>query len=272
METLLPLFINVRLADIIDILLVAYLLYAIYKLVKGSVAINILAGLLLIYFIWKIVDLFHMRMLSEILNQFISVGVLALIIVFQPEIRKFLIILGQQASTSIKKNSRNGFFKKLFGEKTTSFDIDEVVEACENMANSKTGAIIVITRNNGLEEEVKTGQIINAVISAPLIESIFYKNNPLHDGALIISDNKIKAARCVLPITEKTSFPADYGLRHRAGMGITEQTDAYVIIVSEQTGKIAVAKEGEVRFNLSVIELKRTLLMEFSAADSQGNH
>ncbi len=264
METATLLFIDIGWADIVDILLVAYLLYAIYKLVKGSVAMNILAGLLLLYFMWKIVDLAHMRMLSEILNQFISVGVLALIIVFQPEIRKFLIILGQQASTGIRKNSKTGFLKKLLGDNTTEIDIDEIVEACKNMAAEKTGAIIVLTRSNQLEEEINSGQEIEGIISAPLIESIFYKNNPLHDGALIITNNRIKAARCVLPITERTSFPADYGLRHRAGAGVTEQTDAFVIIVSEQTGKIAIASDGEVRFNLSVIELKRTLLTEFT--------
>ena len=263
METWIPLFIQIKIADIIDILLVAYLLYAIYKLVKGSVAMNILAGLFLVYFVWKIVDLAHMRMLSEILNQFISVGVLALIIVFQPEIRKFLIVLGQQASTGINRNAKNGFFRFLASSNSTDLNIEEIVEACSNMSISKTGAIIVITRVNKLKEEIKTGQEINAITSSPLIESIFYKNNPLHDGAVIITNNSLKAARCVLHITEKTSFPAEYGLRHRAGVGITEQTDAFVIIVSEQTGRIAIADEGKVRFDVSLIELKRTLLLEF---------
>jgi len=264
METWIPLFIQIKVADILDILLVAYLLYSIYKLVKGSVAMNILAGLFLVYFVWKIVDLAHMRMLSEILNQFISVGVLALIIVFQPEIRKFLIVLGQQASTGINRNSKKGLFKFINGPSSREINIEEIVAACSNMSASLTGAIIVVTRDNKLESEIKTGQEINGIISAPLIESIFYKNNPLHDGAVIITNNVLKAARCVLHITEKSSFPAEYGLRHRAGVGITEQTDAFVIIVSEQTGKIAIADEGKVRFDVSIIELKRTLLMEFN--------
>ncbi len=265
METWIPLFIQIKIADILDILLVAYLLYSIYKLVKGSVAMNILAGLLLVYFVWKIVDIAHMRMLSEILNQFISVGVLALIIVFQPEIRKFLIVLGQQASTGINRNSKNGLFKIFTSSSSEEINIEEIIQACGNMSASLTGAIIAITRNNKLEEEIKTGQEINGVISSPLIESIFYKNNPLHDGAVIITNNVLKAARCVLRITEKTSFPAEYGLRHRAGVGITEQTDSFVIIVSEQTGKIAIADDGKVRFDVSLIELKRLLLTEFKA-------
>lgn len=259
------LFIQIKISDILDILLVAYLLYAIYKLVKGSVAINILAGLFLIYFIWKIVDLANMRMLSEILNQFISVGVLALIIVFQPEIRKFLILLGQQAAESVRNNTKIGFFKFLNTYQNTEIDIDEIVKSCESMAQQKTGALIVITRNNQLVEEGKSGQEINAIISAPMLESIFYKNNPLHDGAVILAENKIKAARCVLNITKNNSFPADYGLRHRAAAGISEQTDAFAIIVSEQTGKISIADKGIVRFDISSIELKRTLMTEFSA-------
>lgn len=263
METWIPLFIQIGIADILDIFLVAYLLYAIYKLVKGSVAMNILAGLFLLYLVWKIVDLAHMRMLSEILNQFISVGVLALIIVFQPEIRKFLIVLGQQASTQINRNTKNGLFKFFAGSNQTDLAVEKIVESCSNMSSQLTGALIVITRNNKLEEEIKTGQEINGIISAPLIESIFYKNNPLHDGAVIINNNTLRAARCVLHITKKASFPAEYGLRHRAGVGISEQTDAFVIIVSEQTGKISIADEGRVRFDVSLIELKRTLLLEF---------
>lgn len=258
------LFIQIKLSDILDIFLVAYLLYAIYKLVKGSVAINILAGLLLIYIVWKLVDLANMRMLSEILNQFISVGVLALIIVFQPEIRKFLILLGQRASEGLRNNTKSGFLKFLNTYDNNEIDIDEIVAACENMAHDKTGALIVISRTNQLIEEQKSGQEVNAVISAPMIESIFYKNNPLHDGAMIISENKIKAARCVLNITKNNSFPAEYGLRHRAALGISEQTDAFSIIVSEQTGKISVADKGVVNFGISSIELKRTLMNEFS--------
>jgi diadenylate cyclase len=261
------LFIQIQLSDILDIILVAYLLYAIYKLVKGSVAINILAGLFLVFLIWKIVDLAKMRMLSEILNQFISVGVLALIIVFQPEIRKFLILLGQKASSSFKNNGKTGMFKFLNSEQNEGIDIEEVVTACENMAKQSTGALIVLTRENQLLDEIKTGQEINANISAPMLESIFFKNNPLHDGAVIISDNKIISARCVLNITKNNSFPADYGLRHRAAAGISEQTDAMAIIVSEQTGRISVADRGLVKFDISSIELKRMLLTEFATAE-----
>jgi diadenylate cyclase len=262
------LFIEISFSDVLDVLLVAYLLYAIYKLVKGSVAMNILAGLLLIFFVWKLVDLAKMRMLSEILNQFISVGVLALIIVFQPEIRRFLILLGQQASQSIKTNRKNGLLRHFSTNKNTDINIDEIVKSCENMSQELTGALIVLTRANLLEDQLKSGQEINGQISAPLIESIFYKNNPLHDGAIILTDNKVKAARCVLNITENVNFPADYGLRHRAAAGISEQTDALAIIVSEQTGKISVADKGQVNFDISSIELKRILLNEFSSINS----
>ncbi|OIO99503.1 MAG: TIGR00159 family protein [Bacteroidetes bacterium CG2_30_33_31] len=268
MENLIPLFIHVKITDIIDILLVAYLLYAIFKLIKGSVAINIFTGLFLIFFVWKIVEFMEMRMLSEILNQFVNVGALALIIVFQPEIRKFLIHLGTSASSGINHSKKTRFFSNPFKSISFEVNIDEIVKACKNMSTNLTGAIIIITRNNRLQEEVKTGEIIDANISSSLIESIFYKNNPLHDGALIITDNKIAAARCVVKITEKTSFPSQYGLRHRAGLGITEQTDAFVIIVSEQTGKIAIADEGEVKFNVSLIDLKRTLLLEFNSSEN----
>ena len=260
------LFIQIGFSDILDILLVAYLLYAIYKLVKGSVAINILAGLLLIFFIWKMVDLANMRMLSEILNQFISVGVLALIIVFQPEIRRFLILLGKQASKSLRNNKQRRITQFFSTAQNKEIDIDEIVKACENMAAEKTGALIVITRYNTLDDQIKTGQELEALLSAPLIESIFYKNNPLHDGAIIIMENRIKAARCVLNITENNSFPADYGLRHRAAAGISEQTDAMAIIVSEQTGKISLADGGVMNFDMSSIELKRTLMNEFSSS------
>ncbi|MBN2745286.1 MAG: diadenylate cyclase CdaA [Bacteroidales bacterium] len=259
------LFIKITFSDILDILLVAYLLYAIYKLVKGSVAINILAGLLLIYFLWKMVDLANMRMLSEILNQFISVGVLALIIVFQPEIRKFLILLGQQAAEGVKNNRRFRLVRFFDQKKDIELNIDEIVKACESMAVQSIGALIIITRENELIEEKASGQNINASISAALVETIFYKNNPLHDGAMIISNNKIIASRCVLNITKNNNFPAEYGLRHRAAAGISEQTDAFAIVVSEQTGKISIADKGEVRFDISPIELKRTLLSEFSS-------
>lgn len=256
------LFINIGISDVIDILLVAYLIYVIYKLVKGTVAINIFVGLVSIYFIWKLVQMLQMRMLSEILGQFISVGVIALIIVFQQEIRSFLLLLGKLSFGRGRYGST--LFGKLKASSTEGLDIDAIISSCVNMSETLTGALIVITRNNELSEVLESGEEINARISSPLIESIFYKNNPLHDGALIITDNKIIAARCVLPVTKNTHFPADYGLRHRAAMGISESTDAFTIIVSEQTGKYAYTDKGELHTKVSAIELKEKLQKEFS--------
>jgi uncharacterized protein (TIGR00159 family) len=253
------LFIKISYSDVIDILLVAYLIYVIYKLVRGTVAINIFIGLMAVYFTWKLVGMLQMRMLNEILGQFISVGVIALIIVFQQEIRSFLLMLGKLGSGS---RSHGALFRKL--SQDTELNTLVIVESCVNMSETLTGALIVITRENPLNEIVETGQIIEAELSTALIESIFYKNNPLHDGALIITDNQIKAARCVLPVTKNPNFPASYGLRHRAAMGLSETTDAFTIIVSEQTGKIAYTDKGELVTNVSPAELKEKLEEEFN--------
>lgn len=259
---MIDLFIKINISDVIDILLVAYLIYVIYKLVRGTVAINIFIGLVSIYFIWKLVEMLQMRMLSEILGQFISVGVIALIIVFQQEIRSFLLMLGKVGLG--RGRSKGSLFRKISAGSGLELSLLTIVESCVNMSETLTGALIVITRENKLEEIVDTGEEINADISAALIESIFYKNNPLHDGAMIISDNKIKAARCVLPVTKRLDFPADYGLRHRAAMGISESTDAFTVVVSEQTGKFAYTDKGELFTNVSAAELKEVLEKEFS--------
>ncbi|MCK5857100.1 MAG: diadenylate cyclase CdaA [Bacteroidales bacterium] len=254
------LFINIGISDIIDILLVAYLIYVIYKLVKGTVAINIFVGLVSIYFIWKLVEMLQMRMLSEILGQFISVGVIALIIVFQQEIRSFLLMLGKLSFG--RRRYGAALFGKL-GASSGGLNIDAIIESCVNMSETLTGALIVITRENELREVLESGEEIDAIISSPLLESIFYKNNPLHDGALIVTDNKIVSARCVLPVTKNPHFPADYGLRHRAATGISESTDAFTIIVSEQTGNYAYTDKGELHTKVSGAELKEKLQKEF---------
>ena len=258
---MIDLFIKISYSDVIDILLVAYLIYVIYKLVKGTVAINIFVGLVSIYFIWKLVGMLQMRMLNEILGQFISVGVIALIIVFQQEIRSFLLMLGKLSFGG--RRSGASFFRKLGTNNTTELNIDAIVESCVNMSETLTGALIVITRENDLDEVLESGEVINGEISSPLIETIFYKNNPLHDGAVIISHNKIIAARCVLPVTKNPNFPADYGLRHRAAMGISERTDAFTIIVSEQTGKFAYTDKGELFTKVAPAKLKEVLIEEF---------
>lgn len=249
-------FIDFSFTDLLDILLVAYLLFVLYKLVRGSVAINIFVGLISIYFIWKLVGFMKMRMLSEILGQFISVGVLALIIVFQQEIRKFLLIIG----TANFRNKRNSSLLKIFGGKFRSeLNIESILLTLDNFSQSFTGALIVFTKSDELENILESGVEINAEISNPLLENIFFKNSPLHDGAVIITNNKIKAARCVLPLSNNPEFPSDLGLRHRAAMGISEHSDALCIIVSEQTGLISVAENGKILLGLKPEEVKTIL-------------
>jgi uncharacterized protein (TIGR00159 family) len=236
-------FLDFRILDIIDILLVATLLYYIYKLIRGTVAINIFIGIVIIYLVWKLTDFLKMEMLSSFLGLFSSVGAVMLIVVFQQEIRKFFLLIG---STNI--TNKNGIFKD-FGFSKRSTDaldhIDEVVEACQKMSETKTGALIVIRRQTNLDFVKNTGDEMNIIINEPIIESIFYKNSPLHDGALVIEGNKITATRAILPVSNDRKIPLRFGLRHRAAVGITEKTDALALVVSEESGQISYIKNGE---------------------------
>lgn len=254
-------FITIRWLDIIDVLLVALLLYKLYSLIKGTGTINIFIGIIAIYLIWILVKAFEMELLSEILGQFISVGVIALIIVFQQEIRQFLLVLG--SPYFLKKGSRSFLNIKWTVDQAEITDIEPIVRACESMAASKTGALIVMTGKNELKLFIEAGEQINASISKQLIENIFFKNSPLHDGAVIISSNKIMAARCILPVSERTDFPANVGLRHRAAVGITEESDAFSIIVSEQRGEISIAQRGMLTLNVKPQRLRELLAKEF---------
>ncbi len=252
-------FLKFSFIDILDIIAVALLFYLLYRLIKGTAAFNIFIGLLFVYVLWKVVVLLDMQLLSELLGQFVSVGIIALIIVFQPEIRQFLLFLGTR--TPLKKAN-----VLLWKEKTKTESIphiNTIVKACTRMAASKTGALIVIVRENQLEEFVQTGEIINAKTSRELIETIFFKNTPLHDGALIINGKTMVAAKCILPVSQNENVPKDVGLRHRAAIGITEQTDAIAIIVSEQTGYISYCMEGNVNRNVQPEDLKAFLKKQF---------
>ncbi|MDX9771269.1 MAG: diadenylate cyclase CdaA [Tenuifilaceae bacterium] len=256
--TLVPLFISIRILDIIDILLVALLFYQIYMLIRGTVAINIFLGIFTLYIFWLVVKALNMELLSSILGQIIGVGVIALIIVFQQEIRRFLLLLG----TRYFSKNRFSIEKMLMmkGDKyDTPVNIEAIVRACRNMAETKIGALIVVTQKSNLQLYAETGDIINAETSSRLIENIFFKNSPLHDGAMIIKNNLIYAVRCILPLTEKTNLSATYGLRHRAALGISEITDALVIVVSEETGKISFIFEGVITENISVVKLREIL-------------
>lgn len=246
-------FITVRFLDILDVLLVAFFMYQLYMIIKGSMAMNIFVGLFSVYLVWLIVKALNMQLLSTILGQFMGVGMIALIIVFQQELRRFLLLIGSRYFYKRKFSLENLF---SFGTKTTHEEtLKSISQACINMSKTKTGALIVITGKSELDAIIHTGDLINATVSNRLLETIFYKNNPLHDGALIIVGDKIKAARCVLPVSDSTSLSARYGMRHRAALGITESTDSTVVIVSEQTGKIAISKAGELESNINTEDL-----------------
>lgn len=256
-------FISIRIIDIIDILLVAYLMYQIYILIKGTAAFNIFVGILIFYFLYVLVSVFNMELLSSILGQVISVGVIALMIVFQQEIRRFLLYIGTRY-----------FSKDSFSvERLLSINVKSrpkvkyksIYKACVRMSNSKTGALIVIARRSNLSIYAETGDLLNANTTSRLIESVFLKNSPLHDGAIIIEGDIIRAARCVLPVSENFNLPPHYGMRHRAGLGMTENTDALVIVVSEETGNISVADAGVMIENLEPKDLMDILEKEVSS-------
>ncbi len=255
-------FLSFRVTDLIDILLVAVLLYQIYRLMKGTAAINIFLGIVAIYFFWKIVNLLQMNLLSEILGQFVSVGMIALIVVFQREIRQFLLMLGTPRFLTWRQKWLA--FWKFNVQQGGIINFESIVKVCETLSSTRTGALIVISKRSNLEEYVNTGELIDAKISEQLIENIFYKNSPLHDGAIIITGNRIIAARCVLPLTRNEKFPNTLGLRHRAGVGISEITDAITIIVSEQTGAISYTKNGTLYAKIKPEALKVFLEIEFS--------
>lgn len=244
-------FISFTINDAVDILLVAILLYLAYNLVKGTSAINIFIGLALIYFAYIVIKAFDLQLLSSILGKFVNVGVIAIMIVFQQEIRKFLLYIGSNEFLR-NKNWRGLFrFGSASSENSIVLDLDALAEACYNMSFTKTGALIVVTRKSDLKFFIATGEVVDSGLSSRMLENIFFKNSPLHDGAVIIEDNRIVSARCVLPVTERDNFPAHLGMRHRAAVGVTENTDALAIVVSEQTGAVSLTIHGEIKPELS---------------------
>lgn len=244
-------FISFGINDAIDIVLVAVMLYLAYNLVKGTSAINIFVGLALIYFAYIVIKAFDLQLLSSILGKFVNVGVIAIMIVFQQEIRKFLLYIG--SNEFLRNRNWRGIFKfrNRVTETNITLDMDALAEACFNMSFTKTGALIIIARKSDLKFFIATGEVVDSGLSSRMLENIFFKNSPLHDGAVIIVDNRIVAARCVLPVTEKENFPAHFGMRHRAAVGVTENTDAMAIAVSEQTGAVSLTLHGEIKPDLS---------------------
>ena len=252
-------FIDFSIKDLIDILLVAFLLYQTYRLMKDSGSINIFIGILVFIGCWIIVSqVLEMRLLGSIFDKLVSVGVLALIVLFQDDIRKFLINLGSHKRLG-------NFFRILTNtkqEKTDKADIMPIVMACMSMSKGTVGALIVIEKNMPLNEIIRTGETINADVNPRLIENIFFKNSPLHDGAMIIRHKQIIAAGCILPVSHDMNIPKELGLRHRAAMGVSQETDAVTVIVSEETGGISVAYKGQFHLRLTAEELERILTKE----------
>ncbi|WP_374959078.1 diadenylate cyclase [Gilvibacter sp.] len=234
---------DIRVIDIVDIVLVAALLFYLYRLVKGTVAINIFIGIVILYTVWKFTELLEMELFSKILGGFLGAGVFALIVVFQQEIRKFLLMVG---STNFK--ARKKFFKQFKLNNTgdsISTNVQDILAACKKMGAQYAGALIVIERNTNLDFVKNTGDRMNAEVNQPIIESIFFKNSPLHDGAMVIEGNTITATRVILPVSNDRNIPLRFGLRHRAAIGITEKTDALCLVVSEENGQISYIKDGE---------------------------
>lgn len=259
-------FLHLTLVDILDIAIVAVLIYVAIRWIRGSSAMNIFIAIIILLVCRIIAVSIGMKMLSTLLGTILDVGAIALIIIFQPEIRRFLNRIGSSAGKTIGK--RNFLHWILPSRKLVEFDgkdVDEIAQACMEMGEQKVGALIILRKRNNLEDVIATGDRIDARISSRLIQNIFFKNSPLHDGAMVIDDGRILAARCTLPISERPDLPASYGMRHKAAMGISEQTDADVIVVSEQTGRVSFVHESEVTVISSVNVLKLKIKGETEA-------
>ncbi|MEM1215197.1 MAG: diadenylate cyclase CdaA [Bacteroidota bacterium] len=254
-------FLKVSLWDVLDVAIVAYLLYLLYKLLRGSIAFNIFIGLLLLYVSSFVVQQLKMELLSSILGEFVKMGIIILIIIFQPEVRRFLLILG---NTTLRQ--RSNLLDRLLdrqGVKGSEKDHQEAQEAVAKavlrMGKQRIGALIIITKNTSLEGIASGGVTLNAEISQPLLESLFARESPLHDGAVLLEDLKLTRASVILPVSEQTSLPKSVGLRHRAAVGVTEKAKVLAVLVSEETGSVSIAEEGQLRRRLSATDLRAVL-------------
>lgn len=257
-------FLKFNLTNLVDILVVAILIYLIFTLLKGTIALSIFIGICILGIFYLLVKTFHMELLTGILDKFLSVGVIALIIIFQQEIRRFLLLIGKNFTFK-----RAHLWSRIFNSSTLKPDanydlIKPLLEACNSLKNSKTGALIILAKN--FDEQIfhNNGEILNCKISKRVLESVFNKFSPLHDGAVVISENQIKLASCILPITDNMELPVHLGLRHRAGIGVTEHSNSVALIISEETGEISFGKEGKIKTNISMPELERILNKELS--------
>jgi diadenylate cyclase len=251
-------FLEVSWIDFVDISLVAILLYQIYKLIRGSIAVNIFLGILALYLVYLIVRAAQMELLAKILGQFMGVGVLAMIILFQPEIRKFLLLIGR--GTEINRGS---VLKAIANWRTgyhDDFDVHHLIEAVKTLKATRTGALIVFSRDMELKFYAETGDPLDAEVTKRLLISIFSKNSPLHDGAVIIHKGRIKAARCVLPVSDNDHLPSHFGLRHRSAIGMSEATDTLVMAISEETGRLILARNGKFIRSLKLKTVEQKIL------------
>ncbi len=253
-------FIPFTFIDFIDIFFVALIMFGLYRMTRGTNAPYIVSGIIVIYIVWVVVRALNMELLSSILGQIVSVGVLAIIIVFQPELRHFLQMIGMR---------RKGFnfINRIFNTHDfTGPNLTPIISACTDMSESKTGALIVLAQESDLRDIIDGGIRLDAQLSQPLLENIFFKNAPLHDGAAVVMNNRIVAAKCILPVTQ-SNVPKSYGTRHRAAIGITETSDAIVVVVSEETGGISVAFGGKIERNIAPRNLAQAISRHFVNAD-----
>ncbi len=251
-------FLEVSWVDGIDIGLVGILLYQVYKLIRGSIAVNIFLGILALYLIYLIVRAAQMELLTKILGQFMGVGVLAMIILFQPEIRKFLLLIGRSAEFN-----KDNIFKSLNNWRYgyhDDFDVHQLIEATKSLKATRTGALLVFSRDTELKFYCETGDWLDAEVNKRLLLSIFHKSSPLHDGAIVIYKGRIKAARCVLPVSENDHLPPHFGLRHRSAIGMSETTDTLVMAISEETGRLILARNGKFIRGLKLKQVEQKIL------------
>lgn len=249
-------FLEIKWVDVVDILAVTFLLYQLYQLVRGTVALKIFSGFLSLYILFLFVQATQMELLTAILSQFMGVGVIAALILFQQEIRRFLLLIGNSAN--FNDLSVFKFFKQK-SEKPHNLNPLPIVEAMKIMGRERTGALIILSKSSEMSNYITTGDLIDAFVSKRLLISIFNKLSPLHDGAVIIIDDRIKAARCTLPVSENQQIPPSMGMRHKAGIGISEVTDTLVLLVSEQTGNMAIAQNGKIYTELTSAEVRRRI-------------
>lgn len=255
-------FLELRWIDLLDIFLVGLLIHQVYRLLRGSLAYNIFIGFLIVYLLSLVFKALDMHLISEIMGQFVGVGVIALLIVFQPEVRRFLLYIGRGSALS-RFHLLRRFNLRAFGERNRTADlqqIDNLYTSLDRMMRKKTGALIVFSQTAKLQFFAESGVRLDAQVSGKLLESIFQKNSPLHDGAVIISDRRIRAAACILPVSESTDLPGRLGLRHRAAVGITEHSDAIALVISEENGKMGYARAGQWHPSPGETEIRKLLL------------